>query len=698
MIPDSELIEQFEENLSASKAGCLPQWKHIKDCRKFYSGDYMEYRSTWAWGASSSRKVKEVSFNRVKPYVNSMVGFMAQMRRDPDYQAVIPEKEDQVAYSEYLNGFSQYIRKNTHASQHETRQDKDLLVGGIGVTDTAITLRMGNPTRMPHGEIIEERVDPLEVGYDPSAVYPNLLDSRWVYRAKDYYVEEAEELFGAEEDEFEIADTSNALDYEFNPYGGIQDKIAYEWADSRKRKVRVYFYQWFEVEKFYRVENPLMSMTDPSEANSLFAALSSVDNGDEEIFRLDPKANILVITKDKKKAVKDIFDFFGLAFSPVVDKRKVYYTAIISGQRVFQKYKSISQEGFTLKFKTGDFDEENRIWTGIVASMRDPQRYYNKSLTELMIIIANNARGGVIYEEDAVDNVQEFEASWARVNTATKVNSGALSGGKIQPKAQPHMNTGYESILEISGQNFGLVTGIDESFFGAIAGGNETAMLQRQRIKQAMTTMACYFDSADLYMVEQARLMLSFMRLLADSSSGQMFGVFAPDGGLVFEQIMSDFFVDEYQISITEIPETPIQKEYHTQTLISMAQSMQAIGDPRYAQMYAAAIKYMPIPERDKRNILEILTGEQQMTQEQVEQIIAPLQEQLAMYQSQEAEIANARALADIENVNARTQEAIQKARKTIVDTSKTAEEAEQKAIENDIMAARDYKDINVNI
>jgi len=698
MLSDKKLLDQFYDHYSATKSGLKGQWKHIKECRSFYSGDYMNYKGDVFIGRGASRQVKEVSFNRVKPYVNSMVGFMAQMRRKPDYQAVIDNRQDQVAYTEYLNGFSDYVRENCHAAQHETRQDKDLIIGGVGVTDTAITLKAGNPTRLPSGEIIEERVDPCECGWDPSAVHPNLLDARWVYRVRDYYPEEAEELFDAEGDDFETSSQDDdSLDYEFNPYGGIQDKIAYEWADNKKKRVRVYFYQWVEVEKFYRIENPLYNLSSPQEAQELMVAFSTIESEDG-IFRFNPEAEMLCISKQNYADVREIFKLFNLEYNPIADKRSVYYTAVISGQRVFTKYRSVSQEGFSLKFKTGDYDDVNRIWTGIVASMREPQRYYNKSLTEFMLIIASNARGGVMYEDDAVDNVAEFEASWARFNSATRVNSGALSGGKVQPKAQPQLNTGYEAILQTSNENFGLVTGIDESFFGVVASGNETAMLQRQRIKQAMTTMACYFDSADLYMKEQARLMLSFMRLLAESSRGEMFKVFDPDGNMLFERISPDFLVDEYQVSVGEMPETPTQKEYYTQTLIQMAQSMQAIGDPRYTQMYAAAVKYMPIPERDKKSIIDVLLGEQQISQEQMQQMMKPLQDQLQQLQSQQMQVQMARQLAEIDKTKAQTQETIEKTSKTRVEIEETMEDVESKSIENDILAAKNYNDVNVTI
>jgi len=696
MINNKGLLKQFKNHYGISKSTCKNQWKHINECGSFYSGDYMAYRDEIASGRGASRRIKEVQFNRVKPYVNSIVGFMAQMRRKPDYQAVIEQSEDQRALSEYLNGYSDHIRDNSNSDQMETRQDKDLVIGGVGVTDTAVTLKAGHPTRNPHGEVIVERVDPNQVGWDGNAEHPNLLDSGWCYRAKDYDLDDAMTLLDANEDDFESVNPDDDIrDYDFNPHGGIQDKIGYEWADSKRQMVRVYFYQWFDIEVFYRIENPLLEVENPELAQELIMALEDVEvNTEDGMFAFDPTAEMLVITKDKRKQIKDIFALFGVPFKPLAEKRKVYYTAVLSGEKIFSKYKSVAQDGFSLKFKTGDYDTVNKIWTGIVASMREPQRYYNKSLTELMLIIASNSRGGVLYEEDAVDNVAQFEAQWAKTNGAVKVNSGALSAGKIQPKAIPAMQTGYEGVLETSSMALGQVTGIDESFFGAIAGGNETAMLQRQRIKQATTTLACYFDACILYSKEQGQMMLSYMRILADSSRGRLFPTYDPDGNLVYEKVSPDFFAEEYDIRVSEAPETPMQKEYYTQTLIQMGQTMMTIGDPRYLQMYAAAVKYMPIPDRDKNDILKVSTGEQQIDPAMVKQLQAQIQE----LQGEQSQAMMAKMMADIEKTNADTQAKLVDARKTAAEIDGVHEDTEKKAIENDIIAAKDYEEVNVNI
>lgn len=688
-----EILKQFKEHYNISKYGLKGQYRLVQECRAFYAGDYMNYRDEVLYGRGSSRRLQEVQFNRVKPYVNSIVGFFAQQRRKPDYQAKVMQSEEQRALSDYLNGFSDYVRENTHADQIETKQDKDMIIGGVGATDTAITTKMGTATRLPGGEVLTERVDILQVGWDPQSIQTNLLDSRWVYRAKDYDVKEAEELFNADEDDFESVNFNddNTVDYKFNPYGGIQDKIGYEYVDPERKMVRVYFYQWFEIEKFDRVENPLLKMSNPELAQLLFQALGSVEyEMEDELFAFNPNAQILTITKDNRSRVREIFELFEIPYRPVTDKRKVFYTAIVSGDRVFSRYKSPSQQGFTIKFKTGDRDEVNHLWMGVVSSMRDPQRYYNKSLTELMLIIAGNSRGGVMVEQSAIDNVQEFERKWAMHNSAMVVQDGALSGGKIQPKATPKLQSGYEEILAISDANVSKVTGIDESFFGAIAGGNETAMLQRQRIKQATTTLALYMDAIALYAKEQARLMLTFMRLLSQASDGTIFNMNDDDGNQIFEVLSPQFFAEEYEVAIGEAPETPLQKEYYTTTLIDLGRSMQAIGDPRYSQVYAAAVKYMPIPNRDKNQIVELLLGEQPQDQQMV-QTIELLQNRIAQLEGQSEQARLAKMTAETEKI-------MSDVRYKELEGREKVEDIEAKSIENDIMATKPLNDVNVTI
>ncbi len=693
MISKKEFLKLAQKQYKISKSGLQTQQNHIKECQAFYAGDYMTYRDKVALGTGATQRIREVEFNRVKPYVNAIVGFMIGQRRKPDYQAKLTSNPEQQMYSDYLNGLSDYIRKNTYANQMETRQDMDMVIGGIGATDTCLTLNGGEASRDPNGEVIVERVDPLQVGYDPAATMPNLLDSRWVYRAKDYDLEEAESLFDAEEEDFEFVQQDDDVSFTFNPIGGINDKVGFEFSDANREMVRVYFHQFFQVEKFYRVDNPLLVQDNLALAQALANAFMAVQN-DEEGFSFDPAAEVLIITQDIKKQVVDIFKAFEIPFRPIEEKRKVYYTGIYSGDKVFRVFKSPSQQGFTLKFKTGDRDEINKIWTGIVASMRDPARYYNKSLTEMMLIIASNSRGGVMYEEDAIENVQKFEKDYAKTNAAVKVANGALSGGKIVPKATASMPSGYENILAESSGALSQVTGIDETFFGVSASGNETAMLQRQRMAQATTILAPYFDSIELYGIEQARMMLSFMRLLVAASDGKLFKTMGDEGQVLFERMSLDFLVDEYEIEIGELPETPLLNEYKTQQIANVATGMMQVGDQRYREMYAAAVDYMPFTTREKANIKRILLGEAPIDP----QVVQQLQAQVQQLQSAEAKTAQAWQQAETQKAIAAAAETAAKAQKVVAETRRTNEETEMKAIENDLMQFKLPSEVNVTI
>lgn len=695
------VYDRFEKDLRTTKSGLSNQYKEAEECMAFYAGDHMRYRDYFNFNTGRpSGKMKEVQFNRVKPYVNSVVGFFAQIRGKAQYNAVNPNQEEQRMYSEYLNSASDYVRDNANSAQIETMQDKDLLVCGYGATDTCATISEGEATRDPNGEILQERIHPLQVGWDPEATDPNLLDSKWAYRVKEYYVEEAEMLFNAEEQDFELSEAESGP-YSFLPGGGIQDKIAYEYADFQRRMVRVYFYQWYEVEDFYRIENPVYrALTQEAQEALLNAFLIIENNVEDELFKFDPRSELLVITKDNKSEIKKIFDEFEIPFKPFKQKRKVYYTAIISGKRVFDFFKSPSQQGFSIKFKTGDRDEVKKIWTGMVSSMKDPVRYYNKSLTQLMIIIAYNSKGGVLIEEGATDNIQDFERRYSLTDAVIQVNEGAISGGKIKDKIVPKVPNGYEDILAISDRAISQVTGLDETFFGVSGGGNETAMLQRQRIKQASTILAVYLDNIMLYQKEQARLMLSFIRLLADTSKGKIFTVYDDNGNMIVEKLSPDFLVDEYHIKISDAPETPVQKEYYTELLMSVAQTMQAVGNPKASDVLAAAVKYMPLPERDKMDVIEAVKSESVDPR-----VVQQLQQQIQQLMSQQQQIRMAKDMADVEKTKADAQKAIVDARlkeKDIqhkdAEIGKVLEETEKQAIENDLMTIKPIDQVNITL
>ena len=323
--------------------------------------------------------------------------------------------------------------------------------------------------------------------------------------------------------------------------------------------------------------------------------------------------------------------------------------------------------------------------------MKQPQRYYNKALTEFMLIIASNSKGGVIAEKGAIQNIQEFEAKWARHNSVVQVNDIT----KVQPKAVPQMNTGYESVMGASSEAFEKVTGINENFFGVSSSPNETALLQRQRIKQASTLLAPYVDTVDFYMKRQARLMLSFMRLLMESNEGDLFNIKDDQGNIIFESVSKKYLADEYSVIISEAPETDAQKDYYANVLIQLGQSLQTVGDVQRANtIFSIAIKQLPIQEKDKQQVVEALQGDTPIDPRLVEQLQGQIQQLL----SEKSQLEDAKKIVEIDKGRADIEEKYRNMQSKDLDDAEKEEDIEKKALENDLLAVKPVTEINATI
>lgn len=660
---DFDIARQWKKHHKMSKDGLARQYKNTDDCQAFYAGDLMDF---WIGAQSSDqfgvKKRAMVQINKVKPYVNAVKGFMAQNRRKAKYSAKMPNQKIADLYSQYCNGLSDYIRRGCHADQIETQQDGDMLTVGYGAVETAMSYTNGQATTDPNGKIIKGRLEPKEVGWDPFAKATNLLDARFVFSENVYGLDDALDLFqDSRSDDFENA-TDDQLDggeggYKFYARGGRYNKIketGLDWTDEKTEKVKVYFYQWYQYETFYRCENPVKLMKHPQLAQTAGMQLEmiaqEITQDQADIFSFDPKDEILCFDGEVKEKLENIF---GKIIEIYEYKRKAYYTAVISKEHIFTKFRNPCQQGFTIKFKTGDYDAKNKIWTGMVNSMKEPTLYRNKALTELMFIIGSNSKGGVYIEEDAVDDVQAFEQQYAKTDAVIVVNPGAVSGEKIRPKKEPQVTTGYEQIVQIMSQDEQDVTGIDKNFLGSSENKQETGVLYKRRIRQVMSSLACYADSITLYQLEDGLLNLDFMRIYAENNNGGLFSVAGVDGKAQFLQIASDKLVAEYDVNIDEAPQSMEEQEEYAKILSAMADKLSAI-DPQTAKMlYAMAAKYLPLDFEDKQAIMQTLMPQQgkidPMAVQKLEQQVKVL-----MSQATQAQLAELQSKTNANNAKAK--------------------------------------------
>ena len=692
MKSDFEVTAQFKKHHRATMGGLSLQYNNTKECQSFYAGDIMSYRDSVQFSTTTGLKKKAmVQFNRCKPYVNAVKGFMAQNRREAKYVARIESEPVRNLYTRYCNSLKQYVRDNANADQIETQQDGDMLIAGYGAVETAMTYGAGHSTTDPNGQIVMGRLDPLLVGWDPFARDTGLLDARWAYYQRKYALSDAMDLFDdAEEQDFEpTGDEAMGEDngYQWYANGGRYNKIkelGVDWSDEAAQMVNVFFYQWIEYETFYRADNPIYKLKNP-DAVQLAAmqldALAQEYPEHEDQFDFNPRAEILTFGEDIKARLSGHFEEFVEIYEY---KRKVFYSAVLSGDHVFTKFKSPYQSGFSIKFKTGDFDSKNKIWTGIVNSMKEPITYYNKALTELMFIIGANSKGGVLVEEGAVDDIAVFEQRYAKTDAVIVVKDGAVSQNKIRAKKEPFSPTGYENVIQLADASINDAVGIDKTFLGSSENKNETGLLQKRRIKQVVSSLACYFDAITLYQKEHARLLLDFMRIYAENNDGSIFRIVGEDGKDEFLKISEDKLAADYDVSIQEASQSAEEKQEYVLIMNAIGDKLLQAGDAAGAKaVYAIAIKNLPLDQSDAQSIMQILVPQApQVDPAYVQQLEA--QVKALMSEVTQADVK--RKMSDIALNTAKMDETAARTHQILAQANKTQQDAVKAGIENVMM------------
>lgn len=687
MKSNSEITKQFKIHKKKADRNLGSQRENTKKCRAFVAGDYMEYIDKVQFATESGqKKCATVQINKIKPTVDAVQGFLAQNRRKPNYLARLQASKAAMFYSQYGNELSKYCRKSMNADQIETQQDGDLLQCGLGVVETEYSFGEGFAAKSPNGEIIMGAVDLDTYWYDSNARQTNLTDRRYDCISREFHIDDALDLFqDSKEGDFDEVQPDSLSDYQVQGDLGAYDRIRYDWQNKAEGMVFVHFYQWYDIESYYRADNPIKSLKNPQsmiaaqmELDKIYqeiqdekadydAGSSEEDMGDcDEDF--DAQADILSFNGKTKARLEEAFGEF---IEPQEFRRKVFYTAVLSGEKVFKKFKTAHQ-GFTRKVKTGNYDAKNKIYTGMVNSMMEPQKYYNKFLTELMFVIAASSKGGVMYEEGSIEDIEEFEDNYAKTDSSCVVAAGALSnpsGKKIVDKRQPYQPTGFEGLIQIMDNAVADSGGVDRAFLGSSENKLESAALNRQRIRQVAATLANYVDSITLYTYEHARLMLDLMRIFAENNRGELFKMSGDHGADQFIQISDDKLAPDFDISVEEAPTTPEERSELGDAIAAMADKYMTIqgGEGKASQLYALALKYKNLENSDLQEITQILVPQQnqidpaayQQLQQQVAQLTSKLQE------------------SQVNNIDALT-------KKTLVDAAKSASEVKL----NDVKAA----------
>ena len=607
----------------------VKEWrKEARESLNFYAGDQ------WSEEDKSTLQAKRrpiMTHNRIAPLVNAVVGSEINNRREVRY---IPREEGDAKANEVLTAAAEWFRDECGAEDEEGDAFKSAVIGGMGWTDTRLDF-----TDEPDGAPVIERIDSFEMVWDNSSVKPNLTDARRMFRVREMSWDEAEDLTGIDDRARLYAgwarnagsDSSPHNQERANAYDGGQDQFT---AGKGPKRCVLVEARWLEKETYYRGPDP----ENPGEER---------EYTEELVLRLS----------------RAMEEFTGSPFPAVKQTRKVVRRAFLGSEVLGEPDKPMVPTGlFGWECITGYRDESKGLWYGIVRVAKDPQRWANKFFSQVMFLLNSQAKGGIMAEKRAFDDIRDFEQKWAQSDAISLVADGALTGQNpaIIPKPVAQFPQGFFALFQESKEAISQVTGLSQEFIGT-RNVDQANVLETQRRQSSLNLLAELFNSLRRYRKRQGRVMLFLIQEhLADGRLVRIVG----DGLKQYVPLTKENIADvEYDIIVDDSPTSPNEKE---RTWAILQQMLPLVRDMVTPDVMLELLRYSPLPT----SLVEKL---QQQAMQAAQQPPEPSPQQIeAQAKNQKQQLDIAAKTADVQHKQASAQVDLQaKQQQAVLDWQK---------------------------
>jgi hypothetical protein len=544
-------IESIQRAFKASRDKTADWRKEAKKWYDYVAGD--QYTEEEMDLADPERAF--VVFNRTAVYVETVTGIEALQRDKAQIvsRGVGPQR-NQVA--DIWDAALGYVIDDSAAEVHQSEAFRDMVICGMGWTESHMDF-----VRNPDGDLIAAaRVDPLHMYWDPMSTERNASDRRWSIRIAPYERSEIEMMWPDKVDEISW---SNFFAPVPNPDTDVErgPKFSYteeeDWNPDPSDVIWISHVNWYEVEPFMRVS---------IEGNNVDVPRSEWDSFKETFPEL---------AEYGKKA-----------------KKRVYKYAFVVGNTVLEEGESFVQEGFSFQVMTGHYHRSEGTWFGIVKPFIDPQDWVNKMYGSIIETMATNSKGGgLLYEEDAVDDIRDLEESWARPAGLHAFRPGAISGRKIMPKPEATYPEGLDRLMTFAFQMFGEVSGVTPELMGMVSH-DQPGVVEYQRKQASISTLAWAFDSKRSYLKHWGRIVAeAIQKHLAD---GRIIRASGGEEGMQYLPLLRDELSLEYEVVVNTAPSAPNERERAFAIMSSMMPVLIQAG----IMPPPDVLDYMPLPAK----------------------------------------------------------------------------------------------------
>lgn len=602
---DEDILREMEKRINENLM-ILQDWREIEVRESFavYEGDQWIKEDI---ERQSSNAMPQITINRVKPVIKSIIGFGIQNALDIKYVARLNNPE-QSGFKDVMNNAVRYIEQSTDAQMAYNLAMEDMFVCGVGATDTVFDYN-----KPPHnGDFKVERVFPAFLFWDPAARAKNLMDSDYVVRLKvvnrdiirqEYNIEYYDDIY------------SSALDARILEFFSAVLAV--------KQLGVVYEYQFRKKVPFYRVNNPFKDLIQNPQSIMQVAESKGLTSPDAMMmFGQMFKATVeyysekfgFVATTDKMFTIEDTKEFaefnkslqyFGLKTTKVKQFRYKYYRSLSTGGKIISKSENYSQEGFSIKFMTGEFSELTQYNYGLLRACKAPQRLLNQAVSDYEGFLATIPKGGVNIESDAVEDIQAFINTYAKAKYVTVFKPGAFAAGKMQPKTAQMMPDGLLQMITYADQQIMQVCGVTPELMGMMDSKEQNSGYYRQLIKQGLTTLSTYFDARRSYLMEQARLYIDCVRILCENDEGRMIQNVIGEDKAEYVSLLKNNIADEYDVIIDEQPTSPDEKQNTFEKLLELQMQMMQLPNP--TNIMPLVLEYAPFDEKIQSELKELI-------------------------------------------------------------------------------------------
>jgi hypothetical protein len=440
----------------------LDEWSDYRErarlSNKFYFGQQ--------WDVTTEQKLKSegkpaLIFNKIKPIVRTLSGYMRQNRRD---LKVIARRGGVQSIASIYTELIKYVYDISYADWYNAMAFTDGIIGGKGW----ISIDKDYSRDPVTGDLLIMREDPFLILEDPFSQRYDLSDARFIFRSRWLDKNQLELMFPKVKDmAVEIgqsASDSVSQSVESKDYDEAEKKSSLEIAKNRYLTKECWYKSY--TRKKFLISKGLETIDISSESAEAIQMLL-IDRPDlRMVERVTPVLRLAIVLGNTILYEKED-PYNGMIYFPVV------------------------------RFANELFCTEKNFVRGEVEDIISAQEEHNKRKSQTLHILNSNANSGYIVEEQAMDpeQLRKLESMGSRPGVVVKVKEGKLaSQQRIMP---PQLSEGHVALANIADNDMKAISGVNADLLGSDRTDANSGIAMEMRRRQGLINLEPVFDNND---------------------------------------------------------------------------------------------------------------------------------------------------------------------------------------------------------